>query len=353
MHCVQDIQHNNIGMKEIGSIFPATNYPDTACQHEKVDSSFFYLTGETFSLCREALYVIAQKVCGKVAMVPSYTCDTVIQPLIQAGYSIIDYPINKNLTIDTVRAMHIYRKCHADIMVTHPYYGMDLADEENNMLEELHDKGCTIIVDLTQCLFSQHRKSFVDYYVGSTRKWFAIPDGAFAIGNKKLCNTPLTYNTPIIELQTAAMQLRDEYLHDGNAEKKTKSIKLSHEAEDLMNQTISPHAMSINSKAILANENIDKISKIRISNYRYLYEGLKDADCIELVTNDLNRLTTAPLYFPFYTKDMIHMQNILAKEHIYLRNIWTPKDNILTIAIDQRYDLDDMQRVIDCFTQKL
>jgi len=50
---------------------------------------------------------------------------------------------------------------------------------------------------------------------------------------------------------------------------------------------------------------------------------------------------------------MIHMQNILAKEHIYLRNIWTPKDNILTIAIDQRYDLDDMQRVIDCFTQKL
>jgi hypothetical protein len=40
------------------------------------------------------------------------------------------------------------------------------------------------------------------------------------------------------------------------------------------------------------------------------------------------------------------MQKKLAKKGIYARLIWEEEDRILTITVDQRYDLSDMDRVI-------
>ena len=112
-----------------------------------------------------------------------------------------------------------------------------------------------------------------------------------------------------------------------------------------MTRPITPHAMASVSKDILAFEDAEIQQRIRIENYKRLYEGLKDADNIELIA-DISRLTTAPLFFPFRVGNISEMQKKLAKKGIYARLIWEKEDRILTITVDQRYDLSDMDRVI-------
>ena len=334
-------------MKEIGSIFPLYERPLTR------PSDTLSPRGEgLLSFCREAIYLIAynEKENGKKVMLPKYTCDTVVAPFQQLGYDYQFYPVCKDLTIDIPKAKEIFSVHHPNLIVVHPYFGMDLTKQELDMLEEMHEGGCEIILDLTQCLFSTMRLPFIKYYVGSIRKWFAIPDGAFLETNEEM-QIPSIGNDEIVALQTKAMQLRGNYFLSGDTKEKNESIRLSHEVESLMTRPITPHAMASVSKELLALEDADAQQKIRMENYKRLYEGLKDAKNIELVA-DISRLTTAPLFFPFRVANISEMQKKLAQKSIYARLIWEKEDRILTITVDQRYDLSDMDRVIAAIKEK-
>lgn len=334
-------------MKEIGSIFPLYDKCQESGAHNNV------LSGrKLFSFCREAIYIIAKKEManGKKAMLPKYTCDTVIAPFQELGYDYQFYPVCKDLTIDIPKAKEIFSAHHPNLIVVHPYFGMDLTKQEQNMLEEMHEGGCEIILDLTQCLFSTMRLPFIKYYVGSIRKWFAIPDGAFLETPDEMEVFGIE-NDEIVSLQTKAMKLRGEYFQTGDTNVKDESIRLSHEVERFMTRPITPHAMASVSKEILACEDAYTQQKIRIENYKRLYEGLKDVKDIELIA-DISRLTTAPLFFPFRVDDIAAMQKKLARKAIYARLIWEKEDRILTITVDQRYDLSDMDRVVAAIKEK-
>ena len=312
---------------------------------------------ETFSLCREALWLIARKICERVgerrrcvAMLPSYTCDTVLSPFEQAGCLIERYPIRRDLAIDVENALSVYGECHADIIVVHPYYGMELQPPEQEFLRRLHDGGCTVVADMTQCLLSESRHDFVDYYVGSLRKWFPIPDGAFALGSEPLHPYPMPENAVAVAMQYDAMQCRRQYFDTGEGELKRLSVQKSHEAEQAMSAPITPHRMSDLSRHLLSCQDAAAAGEARLTNYRHLYTRLGGIPGIELIEGALSRLTTPPLYFPFYADDMHTLQRALAAQGIYARNIWQPSDGILTIDIDQRYDIADMDRVAGEFT---
>ena len=305
-----------------------------------------------FSFCREAIYLIASKELsrGKKVMLPKYTCDTVIAPFQELGYDYQFYPVCNDLTIDIPKAKEIFSAHHPNLIVVHPYFGMDLTKQEQDMLEEMHEEGCEIILDLTQCLFSTMRLPFIKYYVGSIRKWFAIPDGAFLETADEMDISGVG-NDEIVSLQTKAMKLRGEYFQTGDTNVKDESIRLSHEVERLMTRPITPHTIASVSKDLLAFEDADAQQKIRIENYKRLYEDLKDVKDIELIA-DISRLTTAPLFFPFRVDDISAMQKKLAKKAIYARLIWEKEDRILTITVDQRYNLSDMDRVIAAIKEK-
>ena len=334
-------------MKEIGSIFPLYDNCQGSGTHNNVMSG-----RKLFSFCREAIYLIAKKEManGKKAMLPKYTCDTVITPFLELGYDYQFFPVCKDLTIDIPKAKEIFSAHQPNLIVVHPYFGMDLTKQEQDMLEEMQKSGCEIILDLTQCLFSTMRLPFIKYYVGSIRKWFAIPDGAFLETSDEMGIFDAE-NEEIVSLQTKAMKLRGEYFQTGDTNVKEESVRLSHEVESLMTRPITPHAMASTSKDILALEDADAQQKVRIENYKRLYEGLKDVKDIELIA-DISRLTTAPLFFPFRVVDISVMQKKLAKKAVYARLIWEKEDRILTITVDQRYNLSDMDRVIAAIKEK-
>lgn len=348
-------------MKDIGSIFPLFDKDllTSPCTADEEVNRIHY------SLCREALFDIAQHLdsSNKVVLLPAYTCDTVITPFKEQGWTCVYYPVDLQLRIETQSALDLYNQYHASLIVVHPYYGKDLNKTEIDLLDYLHGKGCKVAVDLTQCVFSSQRLSCVDYYLGSYRKWFAIPDGGYldCIGQTDGFDAPLEENAEFVSLQRDAMYLRGLYFQTDNEEVKSISRRLNKMAVEMTDYNIAPHKMAEISCVLLAKEDKIENQRSRYANYKFLLEQLITVQGCRVFCDEMNEVTSAPLYFMVYVDDRGDLQRDLAKHHIYAPVIWPVVyddvlvndvvkfiyDHILAIPIDQRYDEHDMGQIVE------
>lgn len=347
--------------KEIGSIFPLSNETIS-----KAEAQELHLTSDKvyYSLCREALFDIATSFhpSNKIVLIPAYTCQTVITPFEEAGWECIFFPVKKNLRIDIPVFLETVSQHNPSVIVIHPYFGMDLNAEEESALQ-IVSQDATIVLDLTQCLFSSKRYPFVAFTVGSFRKWFPIPDGGFLENNCGVfpISQPKTENTEFTEREIAAMYLRGQYF--GNAEQRTKtiSIRLSKAADHLAENNITPHRISSIAYNLLQNEEFDIVQRSRIRNFAFLHQHIQNCDKVKKVCQNLTDVTTSPLYFTIYVNDRSYLQILLAQNAIYAPVIWSVRNekvlindevryiysHVLAIPCDQRYNEDDMQRIVD------
>lgn len=344
-------------MKDIGSIFPLS---DNEIQTIVKDVPFYEGNLYRFSLCREALLVIAkrEKTAGCKVLIPSYTCDTVITPFLEMQWACTYYPIKKDLSIDIDKTKQIIDSARYNLLLVHPYFGMDLSEQELDLVSYAKNRGCKIIIDLTQCIFSNQRIEFADYYVGSYRKWYQVPDGGYLWSKDKIDLEEPMQNDYFVSLQTDSMYLRGEYFRNDNEQVKQISIRLNKLALESVDFNIKPHKMSNISGRLIKEIDMTLVQARRFSNYKYLLQNIKSPN-IELLCNNINRVTTAPLYFIIYTKNRKEIQAKLCSEHIYAPIIWpvyykevliddTTKeiyDETLAIPIDQRYDEADMVKI--------
>ncbi len=346
-------------MKDIGSIFPLFDEDLEYLQtQEIVESRRVY-----YSLCREALYSIAKSLdsSGRVVMLPAYTCDTVVTPFKELGWTCVYYPVDLHLRIDVQRSLELFEQRQANLIVVHPYYGRDLNDDEILFVETLHERGCKVVVDLTQCIFSSQKLQFVDYYVGSYRKWFAIPDGGYleAKEDEESYSAELTENEEFVNLQRDSMYLRGQYYETNNEEIKNISRRLNKMAVEMTDNNITPHRISAISYALLEKEDKVRNQEIRFANYKILLDKLKGVRGVQIFCDNINEINSAPLYFMIYVPDRSDLQRDLIEHHIYAPVIWpvvydevlingTMKyvyDHLLAIPIDQRYDEKDMEKI--------
>ena len=348
--------------KEVGSIFPINSESINLAESGKAEfagNRIFY------SLCREALYDIAlsHNDSNKIVLIPAYTCKTVITPFKEAGWKCVFYSINKNLRIDVQNLTATSAKYQPTLIVVHPYFGMDLNTEEVLILNELNAKGITIVLDLTQCIFSTCSYPFVSYTVGSYRKWFPIPDGGFLDynSNERTILQPEEENLEFSERELAAMYLRNQYFGNGEQLTKDISIRLSKAADHIAESNITPHKMSLIAYNMLIREDSETNQHRRFENYSFLFKNVHESKMVEKVCKNLHEVTTAPLYFTIFVQNRSTLQRLLAQDAIYAPVIWPVEDDavlinedvkyiydhLLAIPCDQRYDEKDMQRAID------
>lgn len=348
-------------MKDIGSIFPLYDEDlysvSQECPKKSVGGNVI-----RFSLCREAIFTIAKlhDDSNRIALLPAYTCQTVIDPFIQQGWTCHYYNIKKSLRIDTEDLIRLSERVQPAVTIVHPYLGMDLNDEELSALNILNQRGYLLVEDMTQCIFSKKRHSFFDYYVGSYRKWTKIPDGGFLeVRESDNIEMPTEVSESFIRKQIDAMYLRGQYFLTGNERLKEISIRLNKEATGALEKIGRLHKMSCFSSEIWDNIDFKLIERKRLENYRYLFENLDTGKGIDLICKDISEVTSAPLYFPIYAKDRSNLQKRLAAGHIYAPVLWPVHNDdvlinenikfiynsILMLPVDQRYDLDDMHRI--------
>lgn len=348
--------------KEVGSIFSLSDGELTKSESSQND---FQKDRLYYSLCREALYDIAKsfETSNKTVLIPAYTCQTVITPFEEAGWQCEYYSIQKDLRINTNSLAEVTNMFKPSIVVVHPFYGMDFNDEEVKALTIIKEKGIEIVLDLTQCLFSTKQYPFASFIVASYRKWMPIPDGGYLINicDKVNISQPQSENTEFTDREIAAMYLRGQYF--GNAEQRTKaiSIRLSKAADHIAESNIVPHKMSQVAYNILQSENLEFNQKQRFANYGFLFHNIHESERISRVCNNIDEVTSAPLYFTIYVKDRSVLQGSLAQDAIYAPVIWPVEDervlidddvkciydHLLAIPCDQRYDEEDMQRAVE------
>lgn len=346
--------------KEIGSIFSISDYNTEQNNCGGNCNDLYY-----FSLCREALLCVAKNYSTdrKVVLAPAYTCQTVFEPFLQENWEVHFYPVDKKLCIAEKTFISLLEQFSPSVVLFHPYYGKKLLKYEIDLLEYAKKRGALIVQDLTQSIFSKRDPNYADISVGSIRKWFGIPDGAFLSVSD---NNPFdvaeaeSYNTAFTVPQSDAMYLRGEYFRTDNPNYKQISIRLNKYAEALTCKgSITFHKISEYSLGVINKTDFDLIRKKRSENFNTLLSEIKSNSRCFGIIGSISELDDAPLYFPIYVENRIEFQKTLAEKSIYAPILWGVENNyvlvdeatkyiyehLLAIPIDQRYDYDDMSRI--------
>ena len=359
-------------LKEIGSNFWISP-EETRPNHSPFEPQRFGVEGSDFvwmSSGRSAIRIVLETIgkrhpeVNKTALLPSFTCHTVIEPFLDFGYQVIAIPMDEHLASDADTILELQARHKAGIVLVHRYYGFDTLPDFDRCVVELRNKGVMVIEDCTQSLYSCVARSDADFLVGSIRKWCGVPDGGFAVCKEGTFeNKPEECDVELEQLKLDASRLKYDYIFQGLGEKSIYKEKYG-KAEGILAGQTRFFSIGKFSQTIQLNLNVPSLKARRRINYQTLLDGLKDVPGLKIVFDELKDEVT-PLYFPVFVDDRGGLQGFLADNDIYAPVVWPkaaccPKvdettDNtychLLCIPIDQRYEEDDMNRIIKVIKQ--
>lgn len=301
----------------------------------------------------------------KVALIPAFTCHTVIEPFIDFGYEIYTLPLSLNLCTMPDEILQNIERTGAEVLLVHRYYGFDTLPGFNKIVETLRNNGVIVIEDCTQCLYSFFPVSDADYFVGSIRKWCGVPDGGFAICKEgSFAYKPNQTDEPMVEAKRIASELKYQYIFEGKGDKPTFKAKYR-EAEELLDNQNGFFSIGKLSARMQAELDVDILRKKRRENYDVLLDGLQNIVGLSIIFTFLP-IEVTPLYFPVLVENREGWQDWLADNDVYAPVVWpqadqcpdiddtsqTIYDKILCIPIDQRYGKDDMERIVKVINKR-
>lgn len=295
----------------------------------------------------------------KVAVLPSFTCDTVFEPFLNCGYKVYYYPVERDLTSTSDAILETVLKYDASIVLFHRYFGFNTLDKQvNRMCDILRGLGKFTIEDCTQCLYSDISRADSDFTVGSIRKWTGTPDGGFIVSHKmSLKNKPDSCDIELEKAKIEASYAKYRFLFEHQGDKDA-MLAMYRRAEDILDNQMDIYAISEMSVKVQAELNREELIRKRRENFKIL--GNKLTSHLMPVFK-LGRNKEVPLYFPVLVEDRPALQKHLVNNAIYAPVVW-PKDDkqpkqcdgaenayqhLLCIPIDQRYNVDDMNRIVE------
>lgn len=296
----------------------------------------------------------------KIALVPPFTCEVVIEPFVKRGYKIAAYPINPTLDIDENRFREILISSGAQVVLVHRYFGFDTLKGFEKIASEFVEQGVIFIEDRTQCLYSDFSGLPVDYTIGSLRKWAALPDGGFAVCREGVFeDKPANYDKELENKKLEASYLKYKYLYESKGEKK-EFLKSFKEAEEILDAEEKYFRISQAGIEIQCSLNIEELKRKRRKNYEKLYENIRNHMNYRILTPQLNE-KDVPLYLSILSEKRNELQIKMREQNIYAPIVW-PKpsfmpqickeaqeiyDTVLCFPIDQRYDEEDIERIAE------
>ena len=315
---------------------------------------------------RSAIRLVLEQIESeeKVAILPAYTCNTVIEPFVSRNYKVFYYDVNENMFLDVKNFKDLVNKVKPKVILVHSYFGKDTLKPVRGLLKELRKKGIYIIEDVTQILLNKNLDiQTADFVIGSIRKWCAVPDGGFIKNNseKKIRVEKLVENIGFVNKQIEAQKVKASYVKSLDKKLKEEYTKLFRDSKEILDNNKNIYHISNITKNILKQSDFESIKEKRKNNYNYLYNNLKKFDFIKCPLGELEQ-EEVPLYCPILINiNKKEFQRFMANSDIYLPIIW-PKakeylaslrfdcdiiyEQIICIPCDQRYDIDDMKRII-------
>lgn len=296
----------------------------------------------------------------KSVLLPSYICDSVILPFELAGYELTYYDVDeylKPIDIDMIKISNV------GIFLHMGYFGFSTNEILSDLISILKSESVIAIEDVTHTLFSQRNNPIEsDFIIGSIRKWFGIPSGGFLASDKTMNFELIDANVDLINTRRSSLNQKFEYMISGNESIKSAYLSGINRAEQILDEDVKAYKIDQQSETIIKNFDYKQLQSSRKRNYEFLLKHLSDVDGIEVIFSDLGNDVT-PIFFPIYVKsNRDELRRKLIENEIYCPIHWPiPKqvngnlniitkniyESILSLPCDQRYQIEDMHRIIN------
>lgn len=348
-------------MREFGSEFPAVIMPDGYLKNLNRFGDMVWLRSG-----RESLYYVALGIKKRnvpVILFPAYCCHSMSDPFRKAGWDIVYYRINEDLTVDTGYLEILLRRHTPDALLTMNYYGSSPTGKAVALAKN-HNPECVCIEDFSHCTFCFEDifNPQVDFYVTSVRKSVGITDGAIVIGkyslDKSVINTEFTGFTR--NRKTAQLQ-KARYAFTGSEAEKQEFLSILRGEERGLDAFDGVHSVSEDGRAMMEEVNGGEIRHARACNMRHMSDLLSGK--VDMLPGLERCLDGAPFSVPILVQNRDEVQVRLAKQGVYAPVLWPVcdearavcpvsayvSDHMLSIPIDQRYnkdDIDDIARIV-------
>lgn len=286
-------------------------------------------TSIALNSARNCLRYIIKVYNIKEIYVPYYTCQVVYEAIKKEHCKINYYHVDNNfLPIEKIKEEHF-------ILYTN-YFGICAKNIKN-----LAKKYKNLIVDNAQA-FYMPKYGIASF--NSIRKFFGVSDGALLYCNKNL------------KKQIKRSISHNQFSHllkrlDVNANFGYKDFRKN--SEILAKEPIM--YMSNLTKLIFNSIDIEQSKKIRLKNFRFLHKFLSGTNNLKIKL-DKNEV---PMIYPYLLKNGDKLRAKLIKNKVYIAQYWSAINNTLlnnnekniiknlvAIPIDQRYSIEDMQKII-------
>lgn len=307
-------------VKEIGGYFGL----------EQFHNQEYYADLVAVNTARNALvYLIKAKNIQKIYL-PYYLCDSVAKVCDREGCAYEYYSINKEF-------LPIFDK---QLGANEFLYVVNFFGQlSKRYVQTLKDRFQNIILDNVQAFFQKPIEGVDTIY--SCRKFFGVPDGGY-LATQTVLQEPL-------EMDESRMRMTHIL---GRFEKSASEFYQEFKDNDKAFVHIPLRAMSSLTHNILGIVDYERVRRKRNENYQILSDALGALNSLKLIEQD------GPYVYPFYCKNGMEIKKKLAQEKIYVATLWPnvlclegalEKDyaeNILPLPCDQRYNSEDMKRIV-------
>jgi len=306
-------------------------------------NSLFPETTQWYIAGRSALKAIihSMKAATSVSM-PSWCCDSMIKPFIEAGFSVCFYPVFWQNGI----VQHI--NVESDVLFLMDYFGY------TGPAPDLSGYKGIVIRDLTHSIFS-NSYSDADYYFGSLRKWCGLWTGGFAWAKDgDSLNEGVSDKLGYIDLRKNAMLQKKDYI-DGRSSNKN-YLKVFEEAEEVL-EKVDINCGAKRDVELAHKLNVENIKNKRRSNAEILRKAFREW---LIFPGPIG--TDTPMFVPITVPNgkRNKMRSYLIEQGIYCPIHWPVSEyhkldkwtdyiyqNELSLVCDQRYNENDMYRMVE------
>ena len=274
-------------------------------------------------------YILRCKPCKKV-YIPYYTCDSIVEPIEKLDILYEFYHIDKSY-----RIVDDIRLAADEALLYTNYWGL-----QNTYCEGLAGKyGKQLILDYTQAFYSKPINGIDTLY--SCRKYFGVPDGGYLYTDVK-ADFQIDQDESYARMASLVKRI-DLSPEGGYAD--------FHETEEAFSHA-SICKMSRLTKRLMQSIDYEQVAQRRLDNYNALREKLGGRG---LVYGEV------PMVFPYFSEKGQELRKHLIANKIFVAKYWPNVDEwaeedsvetwmanyILPLPIDQRYDEEDMNRIIN------
>lgn len=310
----------------------------------------------SFDSGRNALKHLSHSIPSETEILfPEYICESVTNAFQE--HPIRYYSLTEDFSVDLEDLKSKMEKGNCVLFFLN-YFGSIMTQPVLDQIRQLADQyHCMIIEDTTHSIFSKSR-TIGDYFVCSIRKWLPIPSGGILYYHQDDFQlAPLNYEKSSDNMRTYGMILKDLYLNN-RCDCNELYRNIFEDCENGLDHQVDIKLMSDLSVFISSCTDVSDIVTRRRENYDYLYEKLSKMDIYPEISFSE---TDCPMFYVIRTKNRDQFRRYLIEHNIYCPVHW-PFDGIqessrsfalanahelISLPIDQRYDLDHMKYMVD------